>query len=101
MKLKKGDTVLITKGKYRTRKGKVIRVFPQESRVLIEGVNIIKKHVRPKRSGEKGQVVEMPAPIHISKMKLVCKDCGKATKVGYKIVGKEKYRICKKCGKEM
>jgi len=101
MKIRKGDTVLITKGKYRTKKGKVIRVFPEKRRVMVEGINIVKRHVKPKKSGEKGQIVESPSPMPVSKMKLICKNCQEPTRVGYKIVNKEKYRVCKKCGKEI
>jgi len=100
MKIRKGDTVLIISGKDRGRKGKVLKVFPKENRILVEGINLRKKHQRPRRSGEKGQIVEMPAPISISNLKLICPKCGKATKVGYKIVERQKFRICKKCGQE-
>lgn len=101
MKIRKGDQVLIIKGKDRGRKGKVLRGFPKEDQVLIEGVNIKKTHKRPKKEGEKGQVVEVPAPIPISKLKLICPKCGKPTRVGYKSRGKEKSRVCKKCGGEI
>jgi len=101
MKIHKGDTVLIISGKDRARKGKVIEVFPKKSRVIIEGINLRKKHVKPKRSGEKGQIVETPAPINVSNIKLICPKCGKPTRLGYKIEGKRKYRICKKCGQEI
>jgi len=101
MKIRKGDTVLITSGKDRGRKGKVLKVFPKESRILVEGINLRKKHRKPRRSGEKGQIVEMPAPISISNIKLICPKCGKATRVRYKIVEGRKLRICKKCGQEI
>ena len=100
MKIKKGDTVLITAGKDRGKKSKILQVFPGKEKVLVEGVNLRKKHVRPKRAGEKGQVAEMPAPIHISNTKLICSKCGKPTRIGYKIIDKKKFRICKKCGQE-
>ncbi len=98
MKIKKGDTVLVISGKWRGKVGKVLRAFPREFKVLVEGVNIVKKHQRPKRAGEKGQIVEISKPIPVSKVKLICPSCKKATKVGYKIEGEEKFRICKKCG---
>ncbi len=101
MKIRKNDTVLIISGKDRGKKGKVLDVFPQEARVVVEGSNIRKKHVKPKRSGEKGQVVETPAPLAVSNVKLICPKCGKPTRVGYKIVEDKKYRICKKCGVEV
>ena len=98
MKIKKGDTVLVISGKWRGKTGKVLRAFPRELKVLVEGVNIVKKHQRPRRTGEKGQIVEIPKPIPVSKVKLVCPSCKKATRVGYKIEGDKKFRICKKCG---
>jgi large subunit ribosomal protein L24 len=101
MKIKKGDRVLIVKGKDRGKKGKVLRGFPKEGKILVEGVNIKKKHRRPRRSGEKGQIVEVSAPIYISNVKLICPKCGKPTRVGFKLTEKHKYRICKKCGEEI
>jgi len=100
VKIKKNDQVLIISGKDRGKKGKVLRVFPAAQRLLVEGVNIRKKHVRPKKSGEKGQIVESPAPFSASNVKLVCPKCSKATRAGYKFIEKRKYRICKKCGQE-
>ena len=98
MKIKKGDTVLVISGKWRGKTGKVLRAFPRELKVLVEGVNIVKKHQKPKRAEEKGQIVEIPKPIPVSKVKLICPSCKKATRVGYKIEGDEKFRVCKKCG---
>lgn len=106
MKIKKGDQVLIIKGKDRGKKGKILRGFPEEDQVLIEGINVKKRHRRPKKEGEKGQVVEVPKPIPVSKLKLICPKCGKPTRVGY---GKKstdktqtsKIRVCKKCGGEI
>jgi len=97
MKIKKGDTVLIMSGKDRGKKGKAIRVFPEEKLILVEGINLRKKHQRPKKSGEKGQIILIPGPVSVSSMKLMCPQCGKATRVGYQISGKNKIRICKKC----
>jgi large subunit ribosomal protein L24 len=101
MKLKKGDTVLIISGKDRGRKGKILKALPKEQKILVESINLKKKHVRPKREEEKGQVVQIPAPIHVSNVKLICSKCGKATRIGYKIAENRKYRMCKKCGAEI
>lgn len=101
MKIKKDDQVLIIFGKDRGKKGKVLDIFSKEGRVVVEGANIRKKHVRPKKSGEKGQVVEVPASIDVSNVKLICPKCGKLTKVGHKMTENKKYRICKKCGVEI
>ena len=100
MKVKKGDQVLIISGKDRGRKGKVMEVLPRKEKVIVEGINLRKKHVKPKKSGEKGQVIEMPSPFSVSDVKLICSKCGKAVRVGCKVEGKKKYRICKKCGQE-
>lgn len=104
MKIKEGDTVLIISGKDREKSGKVSQAFPKDNRIIVEGINIVKKHVRPKRSGEKGQRVEVPRPLNVSNVKLICPKCKKPTRVGYKPVqkGKEKkVRICKKCRQEI
>ncbi|MCP6719603.1 MAG: 50S ribosomal protein L24 [Patescibacteria group bacterium] len=100
MKIKKGNTVLIISGKDRGKKGKILRAFPKERRVMIEGVNLIKRHQKPKKKGEKGQIIEMPAPIDVSNVKLICSKCGKTTRTSYKTVNEKKYLVCKKCGKE-
>jgi large subunit ribosomal protein L24 len=101
MKLKKGDNVLITAGKDKGRTGKIIKALPKLSMVLVEGINLKKKHVRPRKEGEKGQVVQIPKPLEISAVKMVCPKCGKVTRVGYsieKVDGKsKKFRLCKQC----
>ena len=101
MKVKKGDNVLVTAGKDKGRTGKIIKSLPKELRVLVEGINLKKKHVRPKRQGEKGQIVEIPAALNISNVKLICPKCGKATRVGYAVEKDIKKRICKKCKQEI
>lgn len=97
MKIKKGDNVLIIKGKDRGKTGKVIKALPKENKVVIEGLNLVKKHIKPRRQGEKGKIVEIPRPIYVSNVKLICPNCNKPTRVGYKFEGEEKYRYCKKC----
>lgn len=101
MKIKKGDQVLIISGKDRGRKGKVIEAIPKQARIIIENINLRKKHVRPKKSGEKGQIVELPGPLSVSDVKIVCPKCSKAARIGYKLEGKKKYRVCKKCNQEI
>ena len=101
MKIKKGDIILIMAGKDKGRKGKVLRTLPGEAMVVVEGMNIRKKHRKPKRSGEKGQVIEMPAPFSVSAVQFICTKCGKAARLGYRIEGQKKYRVCKKCGAEV
>ena len=118
MKIRKGDTVLIISGKDRGRKSKVLEALPKEKWLIVEGVNLRKKHQKARKAGEKGQIIELPAPIHISNVKIICSKCGKATRVGYKIISnipegkpsvsygagknqRSKIRICKECGQEI
>ncbi|TSC74788.1 MAG: large subunit ribosomal protein L24 [Parcubacteria group bacterium Gr01-1014_30] len=100
MKIKKGDNVLIISGKDRGKTAKVLRAFPKEAKVLVENVNLRKKHKRPGRAGEKGQVLQLPVPFSVANVKLVCLKCGKPSRVGYKITDGKKVRVCKQCGGE-
>ena len=100
MKIKKGDTVLIISGKDKGKQGKVFKALPEENKILVEGVNLRKRHQKPRKSGEKGQIITKPGPIDVSSAKIICSKCGKAVRSGYKIVEGKKYRICKKCGQE-
>lgn len=102
MKIKKGDIVKIISGNDKGKKGKVLAVFPEEERIVMEGVNIKKKHVRPKQQGKKGELVRIPAPFRASRVMLICGKCGEAARVGYKLNDSgTKSRVCKKCGGEI
>jgi large subunit ribosomal protein L24 len=101
MKIRKGDQVKMIAGKDRGKQGKVLRVEKKTERVAVEGLNLLKKHRRPKKQGEKGQRVEIPAAVHISNVKLICAHCGKATRVGYSVSQDKKVRVCKKCKTEI
>jgi len=102
MKIKKDDKVIILSGKDKGKKGKVLKAIPRDDRVIVEGVNIVKKHQRPRKQGEKGQRIEVASPINVSNVILICPKCGKNTRVGYKVLeNKEKARVCKKCGQEI
>jgi len=101
MKIRKGDQVLIISGKDRLKRGKILAVFPKQDRLVVEGANLRKKHVRPKRGGEKGQIVETPAAMSVADVKLICPKCGQPTRIGAKIIENKKYRVCKKCGVEI
>jgi len=97
-RLQKNDTVVVTTGKNKGKKGKILRVLPQRSRVLVEGVNIIKKHMRPTRDNPKGGIVEMERSVNVSNVMLVCPRCSKRTRIGYKfLTDGTKKRSCKKC----
>ena len=101
MKIKNNDIVLIISGKDKGKKAKVIKVLPEENRVVVEGINLKKRHTKPKKQGEKGQIVEIVAPFSVSNVKLICPKCKKPTRVGYKVAEKNKFRICKKCKQEI
>lgn len=97
MKLKKGDNVIVLSGKDKGKTGKIVKSIPKDLRVVVEGVNMRKRHLRPRRQGEKGQIAEMAVPMHASNVMVVCGKCGKPTRVGYNVSGETKSRICKKC----
>jgi len=96
--VKKGDTVIVLNGKDATKKGKVLAVYPDDSRVLVEGINMSTKHKKPRSQTQQGGIIHQESPIHSSKVMLVCPRCGKPTKVGKKVLENgEKNRVCKKC----
>ena len=98
--VKTGDEVIVINGKYHGQKGKVLAVSPAEGKVIVEGINIITKHVKPRRMGETGGLVKAESALYASKVQLVCPECGKPTRVGHEGQGKDKKRVCKKCGAE-
>ncbi len=97
-KIKKGDIAQITKGKDRGKKGKVIAIFPEEKRALVEGLNLVKKHKRQTRQDQQGGIVSIESPIAIANIMLVCKHCNRPARVGFKVeTDKTKSRFCKAC----
>jgi large subunit ribosomal protein L24 len=98
MKIKKGDTVKVLSGNDKGKTGEVLEVIPKTQRVIVKGVNIRKKHVKPRKQGEEGGIIPSEFSIHSSKVAVVCPKCGKATKIGYSVEKDEKVRVCKKCG---
>lgn len=101
MKLKKNDNVLIISGKDRGRKGRILEVLRSEGKIMVEGMNMHKKHRKPRRQGQKGEVVEVATPIYASNAKIICVKCAKPTRLGYRVTAEKKYRVCKKCGEEI
>lgn len=101
MKIKQGDTVKIITGKDKGKEGKVTHSFPKLNRIVVEGVNIHKRHRKPKKSGQKGQIVQMPMPIDVSNAKIMCSGCAKPVRIAQKVIGSRKFRACKKCGAEL
>ena len=99
MKVAKDDTILVISGDDRGKMGKVLRVFPRKQRLLVEGVNFIKRHTRPSQTNPKGGIVEKEAPINISNVMVVCPKCNVPTKVGTKTLEDgRRTRLCKQCG---
>uniref|UniRef100_A0A7C4AJX1 Large ribosomal subunit protein uL24 n=1 Tax=Thermodesulfovibrio aggregans TaxID=86166 RepID=A0A7C4AJX1_9BACT len=99
LRIKKGDTVLILSGKDKDKKGRILVVMPKKEKVIVEGVNIIKKHQKPSRKYPQGGIIEKEHPIHISKVLLICPKCDKPTRIGARFLEDgRKVRICKKCG---
>src|SRR3989344_8330704 len=97
MRIKKGDTIKIMAGKDKGKTGKVLKVLVPKNKILAEGLNLYKKHVRPKTQGEKGQTVLVPRPLDVSNVMLVCSVCSQPTRVGFREEGDNKIRYCKKC----
>ncbi len=100
MKIKKGDTVKILLGKDRGKEGKVEFVAGKKNRVFVGGANLYKRHVK-KQGTLEGGIIDIPKSLNISNVVLICPDCKKTTRVGFKLVGNEKVRVCKKCTKEI
>jgi len=103
MHIRRNDQVLILSGEYRGKKGKVLKIFPAQSRVIVEGVNFIKRHMRPSQNMPQGGIVEKEAPIHISNVMVICPKCNTPTRTRHEFLGKEekgarnKARVCKNC----
>jgi large subunit ribosomal protein L24 len=98
LSVKKNDTILVVTGKEKGKKGRVISVNPAKSKILIEKINIIKRHMKPSKKYSQGGIIEKEAPLHISNVMLVCSKCGKPTRIGNTILSDgKKVRVCKKC----
>ena len=95
--VKTGDEVVVINGKYRGKRGKVLEVSPKEGKVIVEGINIVTKHVKPRKAGEQGGLVKAESALYADKVQLICPKCGRPTRTGSKINAKgEKVRTCKK-----
>ncbi|NOY35412.1 MAG: 50S ribosomal protein L24 [bacterium] len=101
MNIKINDKVKIISGKDKGKTGKVTHVFPPQNRIVVEGVSICKKHSKPKKQGQKGQIIQMPMPIDASNAMVVCPSCGNPSRVGKKTSASKKVRVCKKCAGEL
>ena len=102
LKVKRGDRVKILRGKDRGKIGKVLKVLSSENRVVVEGINLVKKHMRKRSEAEPGGIREIPAPLHISNVSLFCSNCNQGVRFEVKILeDNSKIRICKKCKREI
>ncbi|MDO5555975.1 MAG: 50S ribosomal protein L24 [Clostridia bacterium] len=101
MKIKKGDTVQVLSGNDKGKTGEVLEVIPKSQKVIVKGVNIRKKHIKPKKQGEEGGIIPVECSIHSSKVNIVCQKCNRPTRVGIIKEEKNKIRICKKCGNKI
>ncbi len=101
MKLRKGDNAVMLNGKDRGKQAKIVMLLPDMDKVVLEGLNMIKRHTRSRQQGKPGQIVSKERAVAASSVALVCKNCGKVTRIGYRIDGKNKVRICKKCQTEV
>ena len=101
MFIKKNDKVVVISGKDKGKEGKVLSAAPKTGKVIVEGVNVASKHMKPKKQGEQGGIIKMETPIYACKVMVVCPKCGKPTRVAHKLDGDKKVRVCKKCGAEL
>ena len=99
--VKSGDTVVVLSGESKGVKGKVIAASPEEGKVIVEGANIVSKHTKARRQGDKSQIVKTEAAMYACKVQLVCPKCDKGVRVQHKIVDGKKVRVCSKCGAEI
>ena len=102
LKIRKGDRVRVLTGKDRGKESEVMRAIPSARKVIVDGVNVAKKHQGPTRSTQQGGIIDKDMPLPVANVALICPSCGKAVRVGYKIDGSgQKVRVCRKCGGEI
>ena len=101
MKIKKGDTVVVLSGKDKGKQGKVLGTVPGSLKVVVEGINMVTCHVKPRKQGETGGIVQREAAMYASKVQVVCPKCNKGTRIAHKIENGKKTRVCKHCGAEL
>ncbi|MDI6822365.1 MAG: 50S ribosomal protein L24 [Actinomycetota bacterium] len=102
LKARKGDKVLVIAGKDKGKKGKILVALPKRERVIVEGVNVVKRHTRPTQRNPQGGIIEKESAIHVSNVQLICPNCGQPTRIGKREISEGKrVRICKKCGQDI
>ena len=100
-KIRKDDTVQVLTGKDKGKQGKVVQVLTKKDAVIVSGVNLVKKAMKRRSQQDAGGIAEIEAPIHISNVGIVCKKCNRPVKIGYKLDGDKKIRVCRKCGETL
>ena len=100
-KIRKDDTVEVIAGKDKGKRGTVVRILSKKDAVIVSGVNIVRKAMKKRSQQDQGGIVEIEAPLNISNVGVVCKKCGRPVKVGYKLNGDKKVRVCRKCGETL
>ena len=101
MNVKKGDTVIVLSGKDKGKQGKVLEVMPKSGKVVVEKINVVSRHTKPRKQGEQGGIVQREAAMYASKVQVVCPKCNKGTRIAHKIENGKKTRVCKHCGAEL
>ncbi len=101
MRIKKGDTVKVLSGNDKGKTGEVLEIIPKTQKIVVKGVNIRKKHVKPRKQGDEGGIISIECAIPSAKVNVVCPKCNKPTRIGYQIEENKKVRVCKKCGAKL
>ena len=101
MKLRKGDQVQVIAGKDLGKTGEITRVLVDAEKVIVDGVNVAKRHQRATKATMQGGIIDKDMPIHVSNVAIVCTSCGKHSRIGYRMNGDTKVRVCRKCGKDL
>ncbi len=101
MKIKKGDTVQVLAGNDKGKTGEVLEVIPKQDKIIAKGINVRKKHVKPRKQGDEGGIISIECAIPSAKVNVVCPKCNKPTRIGYQIEENKKVRVCKKCGAKL
>jgi len=101
MKLHKGDEIIVQIGKDKGKTGKISRVLTKEQKVLVDGINQFKRHVKARMQGQKSEIITLTKPLDVAKVALVCPQCKKQTRIGFRMENNEKIRVCRKCDKKI
>jgi large subunit ribosomal protein L24 len=101
MSIRKDDIVVVLSGKDKGKQGKILAVDPKGGKVVVEGINMVSRHTKPRRQGEEGGIIKKEAPMYACKVMRVCPKCGKATRPAHKVTAEGKVRVCKKCAAEI